>query len=107
MMGIDSLLELGEAASAQLGIPIDKVFKAWSFFNRATATVRSSPEVRAEAALRIESLFTSNPNIDANDVSRNVAEQFGLKNCQADRAFVRYRWNKLLADHRQDRQAAE
>jgi transposase-like protein len=95
---IERLLGHADDAARELGIGIDKVLRSWIIHQRNTATVRSSLEVRTEASLQIESLFRANPEADLD--LRNV-ERFGLKNCQADRAFARHQWKRLRLTYQQ------
>lgn len=76
-----------EGAEAN-GLPIEKFVKAVQWHNAKTATERSDNEAREAARPQIVSLFEANPNADLDP--REIATRVGLKNCQADRSFVRH-----------------
>ena len=97
-MGIKEWLKLFHDLAKKQGMTIDKYADAVLSFEEATATVRSSPEERAEAMDAIRAIVEANP--DAVLDPRQVVSQVGLKQCQADRAFVRYQVDKLRLEYK-------
>ena len=96
-MGIKEWLRLFHDLAKKQGMTIDKYAEAVLSYEDATATVRSSPEERADAVAAIRAIVETNP--DAVLDPRQVVSQVGLKQCQADRAFVRHQLDKLRLEN--------
>lgn len=101
---IKDALRLVNAISTRRGVPFEKCVGVILDFDEATATERSTKEERLAVMDALHDYAAGHPRGVPVD-PREVVAQVGLKQCQADRAFVRHHVARFL--EARDRQAAE
>jgi hypothetical protein len=94
------MLKTVRDAAKRQAITVEKYVEVALSWEELTATERSTREERLSIMDTLRELAESHPD----DVlhPRDIVAQVGLKQCQADRAFVRHHYTKFrLAAHPQ------
>jgi hypothetical protein len=95
-MNLKDMLRLVSVLSKKAGLTIEKYTEAVISFEEATATERSTKEERIATMDALRSLVEEHPEpLDPRDVVVKV----GLKQCQADRAFVRHHMAQMRLEY--------
>jgi hypothetical protein len=95
-MNLKDMLRLVSVLSKKTGLTIEKYAEAVISFEEATASERSTKEERISTMDALRALVEEHPEpLDPRDVVVKV----GLKQCQADRAFVRHHMAKMRLEY--------
>ena len=95
-MNLKDMLRLVSVLSKKAGLSIEKYAEAVVSFDEATATERSTKDERLATMDALRAFVVEHPEpLDPRDVVVKV----GLKQCQADRAFVRHHMAQMRLEY--------
>ena len=94
---IKEALRFAQERARKNGIGVEKYVDIIVDFQDETATERSSVEDRFSAMNDVKAIIEADPQAEINP--RDTVVDIGLRQCRADRAFVRYHARQLRLEH--------